>query len=174
MTTLTRKDFYEIAELCRDEALDLARYDQNRVNVAHCQRFNRWLRELKQYDRLENTLADLAPARPITRWHVIGVSLILWFALNFFLAPRLGTAGSQLTNLGAVVIVVILLIMPESIYGTTVELLEGKVLRVVETLEELLYSGEMEFTEAAFFQVKENLRAAREELRQQIDLAHRP
>ena len=31
----------------------------------------------------------------------------------------------------------------------------------------------MDFSEAAFFQARENLIAAHEELRQQIDLAHR-
>jgi len=41
-------------------------------------------------------------------------------------------------------------------------------LRVVETLEKILLSQEMQFSEAAFFQVKENLQIAHEELRQQI------
>jgi hypothetical protein len=44
--------------------------------------------------------------------------------------------------------------------------------RVVETLEKILLSQEMQFSEAAFFQVKENLQIAHEELRQQIHLAH--
>ena len=35
----------------------------------------------------------------------------------------------------------------------------------------MLISDQMEFSEAAYFQVKEHLASAREELRQQIDLA---
>ena len=38
---------------------------------------------------------------------------------------------------------------------------------------EILNSGVMEFSEAAHFKVREDLLAARAELRQQIDLAHR-
>ena len=49
----------------------------------------------------------------------------------------------------------------------------GKVLRIVDTLLDLLNGGAMDFSEAAFFQARENLLAAHEELRQQIDLAHR-
>ena len=63
--------------------------------------------------------------------------------------------------------------VPERFYGTTVELIEGKVLRIVEMLEAILQKGDLGFTEAAYFQAKENLQAARTELRQQIDLAHR-
>jgi hypothetical protein len=36
-----------------------------------------------------------------------------------------------------------------------------------------LNSGKMDFSEAAYFRAKENLTVAREELRLQIDLAHR-
>jgi hypothetical protein len=68
---------------------------------------------------------------------------------------------------------IILYFIPERVYGTTIELLEGKLLRVVDALDRLLTSGQVEFSEAAFFQVRENLEAARRELRQQIDLAHR-
>ena len=52
-------------------------------------------------------------------------------------------------------------------------MIEGKVLRIVEMLEAILQKGDLGFTEAAYFQAKENLQAARTELRQQIDLAHR-
>ena len=50
----------------------------------------------------------------------------------------------------------------------------AKVLRVVDGLLVILDSGVLEFTEAAFFQTRQNLLDARAELRQQIDLAHRP
>jgi hypothetical protein len=63
--------------------------------------------------------------------------------------------------------------LPESLYGTTMELLDAKVLRVVDTLLDLLDKGGMDFSEAVYFQAKENLLAAHEELRLQIDLAHR-
>lgn len=171
---LTRKEFYDIAQQCREQALDLARHDQSRVSVAHCRDFNRWLRGLKEYQELAGPLQDLTPARPITRWHMMGISLALWFLLQFFLLRGLGEMGAQILGFGLVLLVLLLVFLPESLYGTTVELLEAKLLRVVETLEGLLFSGEMGFSEAVFFQVKENLRAAREELRQQIDLAHRP
>ena len=68
---------------------------------------------------------------------------------------------------------VVLYLLPERLYGTTIELLEGKLLRIVDTLDGLLAENKLGFTEAAFFQVKDNLEAARRELRQQIDLAHR-
>jgi len=41
-------------------------------------------------------------------------------------------------------------------------------------LLEILNSGAMDFSEAAFFRTRENLLQARAELRLQIDLAHRP
>jgi hypothetical protein len=67
----------------------------------------------------------------------------------------------------------LLYFVPERLYGTTVELLEGKVLRVVDELDRMLQANEIGFTEAAFFKVRDNLSAARRELREQIDLAHR-
>ena len=45
---------------------------------------------------------------------------------------------------------------------------------MVTVLTELLDSGALEFTEAAYFQARANLQTAHDELRQQIDLAHRP
>ncbi len=67
-----------------------------------------------------------------------------------------------------------LLFLPESLYGTTIELVQAKVLRVVDLLLDILNSDQMGFSEAAYFQARENLLDARAELRQQIDLAHRP
>ncbi len=171
---LTRKEFYDMAQQCREQALELARHDQSRVSVPHCRHFNRWLRQLREYEELAGPLRDLTPAQPITRWHMMGISLALWFLLQFFLLRGLGETGAQILGFGLVFLVLLLLFLPEALYGTTVELLEAKLLRVVEALEELLFSGEMGFSEAVFFRVKENLRVAREELRQQIDLAHRP
>jgi hypothetical protein len=69
--------------------------------------------------------------------------------------------------------IVVMMFLPESLYGTTMELLDAKVLRVVDALLELLNSVKMNLSEAVYFKAKDNLTAAREELRLQIDLAHR-
>jgi hypothetical protein len=39
---LTRKAFYDLTVYCRSYAADLARYDQHRVNLKQCHRFNTW------------------------------------------------------------------------------------------------------------------------------------
>jgi hypothetical protein len=170
---ITRKEFYELAETCKARSLELARHDQNRVNLEQCRQFNRWLPKLKTYDQLSPALRTMTPARPITRWHMMGVGMLAWLLVLSALRSQIGAYGGPVFSYGLMAILLLLYFMPERFYGTTIELLEGKMLRIVETLEELLLSGEMGFTEAAFFQVKENLRAARRELRQQIDLAHR-
>lgn len=172
MTTLTRKDFYQLADECRRLALELARHDQSRVDRQQCRVFNRWLAHLKTYDELAPRLANISAARPITRAHLMGASVVLWIALEFLWGVRLGPLGQRLLTLGLTGAMLVLFFLPEQLYGTTIELLEGKLLRVVEILEELLYAQDMQFTEAAFFKVKENLAAARRELRQQIYLAH--
>ena len=97
------------------------------------------------------------------------VWLILWLALPGRIERGLATA----LLVGGMGTIVLTFFLPESLYGTTMEMLEGKVLRVVDVLLDLLNRGEMEMSEAAFFRAKENLLDAHEELRQQIDLAHR-
>jgi hypothetical protein len=74
---------------------------------------------------------------------------------------------------GYFLLLVVFYFVPERLYGTTIELLEAKVLRVVDALDQLLHTTELGLTEAAYFRVKENLETARRELREQIDLAHR-
>jgi hypothetical protein len=172
MAPLTRKEFYELAIRCKDEALELARHDQSRVNLAQCQHFNKWLVELREYDQLAPHLKMLSPARPINRWMLMGLAFLIWLVGSFTLGEALGSNGLRLLTLIATGSIILLFFLPESLYGTTVEMLEGKVLRIVEVLEQLLFSTKMELTEAVFFQVKENLAAARRELRQQIHLAH--
>jgi hypothetical protein len=103
---------------------------------------------------------------------LIGAALLLWFMIVIFFGQTLGPNGLRFLTLGLTGTLVLLFFLPESLYGTTVELLEGKVLRIVEILEDLLFSQKMGLTEAVFFQVKENLESARHELRQQIHLAH--
>jgi hypothetical protein len=172
MAPLTRKEFYELAIRCRQEAFELARHDQTRVNLERCRHFNAWLAELRQFDQLAPHLQKITPARPINRWMLMGLAVLLWLALSFTFGQSLGPNGLRLLTLAATGTIILLFFLPESLYGTTVELLEGKVLRIVEVLEQLLFSSKMELTEAVFFQVKENLEAARLELRQQIHLAH--
>lgn len=173
MTELTRKEFYELADQCRERALELACFDQSRVNRQQCRRFNLWLARLKTYDQLAFGVQDISAARPITRWDLMGAAAVLWLVSLLFLGDQMGLAGSRILLFGLWGLVILLYFLPESLYATTVELLEAKVLRVVETLEELLISQEMEVSEAVFFKIKENLNTARRELRQQIHLAHR-
>ncbi|MEZ4835764.1 MAG: hypothetical protein R2873_27845 [Caldilineaceae bacterium] len=173
MAPLTRKEFYDLAKRCREEALELARHDQNQVNLAQCRRYNEWLIELKGYDQLSPQLKTLRAARPINRWMVMGGAFGISLLTAVLLGGQLGANGMRLLSLGITATLILLYFLPESLYGTTVEMLEGRVLRVVETLEKLLFSRQMALTEAAFFQVKDNLETARRELRQQIHLAHK-
>ena len=172
MTELTRKEFYELADQCRERALELAHFDQNRVNRQQCRRFNLWLARLKTYDQLASGLQDINAARPITRYDLMIAAFLLWLASLFLLREQLGVGGTRILAFSMWGLVILLYFLPESLYATTVELLEAKVLRVVEALEALLISQEMEVTEAVFFKIKENLNTARRELRQQIHLAH--
>ena len=173
MAELTRKEFYDLADQCRERALELAHFDQNRVNRNQCRRFNLWLARLKTYDQLAPGVQDISAARPITRYDLMAAAVVLWLISLFLLREQLGVGGNRVLAFGAWGLVILLYFLPESLYATTVELLEAKVLRVVEVLEELLISQEMEVTEAVFFKIKENLNTARRELRQQIHLAHR-
>jgi hypothetical protein len=173
VTPLTRPEFYRLTERCHTYALELAKQDQTRVYLQECHKFNQWLRQLQRYDRLAPALRTLQPARPIARWQllILGcmVGLVIWLALQAR-ADRL-LSSSFIT--AYTLFLFFFYFIPERYYGTTIELLEGKVLRVVDVLDELLQHGDLGFTEAAYFQARENLQAARIELRQQIDLAHR-
>lgn len=173
LTPLTRREFYRLTERCRAYALELAQYDQTRVYLQQCHQFNVWLRQLKSYDRLAPALRTLRAARPIARWQllILGclLGVVIWLALQAR-AYRLLASGF-ITSYAFFLF--LFYFMPERYYGTTIELIEGKVLRIVDTLDDLLQHGDLGFTEAAYFQAKDNLQAARAELRQQIDLAHR-
>ena len=173
ITPLYRKDFYELADYCRRYALELARHEQTRVSLKHCHEFNGWLPRVKTYDRLAPRLTDLQPARPIARWQLMALGAVIALIGVLTLPGRLDRSLSSVILYGYLFGLIIFYFVPERLYGTTIELLEGKLLRIVDALEQVLLSGEMEFSEAAFFQTKENLQVARRELRQQIDLAHR-
>jgi hypothetical protein len=170
---LTRKLFYDLAAYCRDYALELARYDQTRVSLKHCHAFNDWLATLQRYDRLAKPLAGLTPARPIARWQVMTVAGLLGLIGLLAFGGRMDQRLFSMLSYGLFFSLLIFFFVPERLYGTTIELLEAKVLRVVDSLEQLLLHEDLGLTEAAYFRVKENLEAARRELRQQIDLAHR-
>lgn len=169
----TGKDLYELAAYCRDYATELARYDPRRVILRECHQFNAWLLALRRYDHLEPYLRTIKPARPVSRWQVATLTLVAWILIYFFALAR----GAQTLSLfllnGTVLLFITLYMLPERVFGTTIEEIEGKVLRVVLALEEMLSRGEIQLTEAAFFKARENLEAARLELREQIDLAHR-
>ncbi len=172
MATLTRKEFYDLSFWCRDLALELARHDPHRVHPGLCREFNQGLAQLKSYRVLDPHLATLAEARPITRAHVLVTGLGLWLVLHLVLVRWLGVWAGRVAATALLGLLVMGFFVPESAYGTTVALLEGKLLRVVDALESLLQSGQMGVTEAVYFRIKENLEEARRELRQQLYLAH--
>jgi hypothetical protein len=172
-TPLTRKAFYELAEACRSSAVELARHEQTRVSLRHCHQFNGWLAGIKQYERLGPALATLRPARPVARWQILVLGLVVGLILLLALPQRLDRGMSSAMIYGYLFALMLFYFVPERLYGTTVELLEAKVLRVVDALDKILQAGDLGFSEAAYFRVKDNLESARHELREQIDLAHR-
>ena len=87
--------------------------------------------------------------------------------------PESGRNGNPFLLFGGSMSLLLIYFIPEHLYGTTVGLLEGRLLRIVDALDEILQRGEMGFTQAAFFQTRDNLARARRELRQQLDLAYR-
>lgn len=171
--TLTRSAFYKLTESCRDYALELAQHDQTRVNLRQCHQFNAWFADVRSHAPLAEKLRIVKGARPIARWQVMVLAAVFGILLSLLFGARLPRLVNASFLTGYCFLLIVLYFVPERFYGTTIEMIEGKVLRVVDTLEALLMTGEMGFTEAAFFQAKENLQDARKELRQQIDLAHR-
>ncbi len=172
MAPLTRKEFYDLSFWCRDLALELARHDPHRVHPGLCRAFNQGIARLRACRVLRSHLGGLTEARPITRLHVLATGLGLWLVLHLFLVRWLGPWAGRVAATLFLGLLAMAFFVPESTYGTTVALLEGKLLRVVDGLESLLQSGEMEVTEAVYFRIKENLEEARRELRQQLYLAH--
>lgn len=172
-TPLTRREFYRIAQECSARAIELARYDQHRVRLDFCHDFNEWLYSLKAFTGLNPLIASITPARPIARWQILVAGGLIGILAFFFLFARMGQPWGSIFSYAYVIALLILFFLPERLYGSTVEMLEAKTLRIVESLESILLSGQMDFSEAAYFQVKDDLALARKELRQQIDLAHR-
>ncbi|RIK33796.1 MAG: hypothetical protein DCC57_24795 [Chloroflexi bacterium] len=172
-TPLTRKAFFDLAQECRDYAAELARHEQSRVSLKHCHDFNAWLGRVKCYERLGPALATLTPARPVSRLQVMVLAGVLGLILLMALPGRVERGLGSVFSYGYLFSLLMLYFVPERLYGTTIELLEAKVLRVVDVLDQIHHAEELGFTEAAYFRVKENLETARRELREQIDLAHR-
>lgn len=167
---LTRKAFYDLAQECRDYAMRLANHDQDTVDRALCREFNAFLPRVQSYDKLGPKIAHLKTARGITRRMVLIGVLVFWFAmllLTTIYGPRLSTL---FWLFGSVSLIFLVFLVPPSVYGTSVEAIEGRVLVVVQALQELLDHGDMQFTEAAYFQVRDTLREAADELRQQVYL----
>ena len=91
----------------------------------------------------------------MTLWLVGG------FALYLALASSLSQTASAMILYSILFSTILLFFVPERLYGTTIELLEGKVLRIVDALEQILVADELGLSEAAYFRVKENLEEAR-------------
>jgi hypothetical protein len=167
---LTRKAFYDLAKECRDYAMRLANHDQDSVDRAVCQEFNQFLERMRTFDKLSPKLMHLKQARPITRGMVLAGALAFWLAM-VLIGIRVMPQFPALFGLGiAVSLIFLVFLVPPSVYGTSVEAIEGRVLVVVEALQDLLEHGDMQFSEAAYFQVRDTLREAADELRQQVYL----
>lgn len=93
-TPLTRRKLDELAERCRADALELAHFDQARVNLQQCHEFNRWLVELKRYDLLASPLRALKPARPVARWQLFVIGLVLGLILLALFSSRFARTGN--------------------------------------------------------------------------------
>lgn len=173
LVPLTRKEFYDLAFALRVYASELASHDPRRVNLKQCYRFNRWLDDVRSFDRMAPLLADIRHARPVARWQVMTLYAVIWGFIYLWSIGRVeGMAQIVLLN-GLALGFISFFFVPESVYGTTIEEIEGKVLRVVQTMEGILARDEVNFTEAAYFKAREALKYAHYELRQQLDLAHR-
>lgn len=167
---LTRKEFYDLAQECRDYAMRLANHDQDSVDRSVCREFNQFLIRMRTYDKLSPKLTHLKTARPITRGMVLAGVLAFWLSM-VIVGIRVLPQFSGLLGLGiSVSLIFLVFLVPPSVYGTSVEAIEGRVLVVVEALQEILEHGDMQFTEAAYFQVRDTLREAADELRQQVYL----
>ncbi|MEM7129080.1 MAG: hypothetical protein AAF702_22300 [Chloroflexota bacterium] len=171
--SLQRKDLFELAVYCRKYAGELAEQDPSRVSLKHCYEFNSWLPKVRSYDRLAPALSDIKLARPITRWQIMSILALLGLVGFLFVSSYGSRSIRTLWLYGYPLFLICAYILPERLYGTTIELVEAKVLLVIDELERLLFSDEMDLSEAAFFHIKEDLKAARQELREQLDQAYR-
>ncbi len=169
----TRKEFYDLAFELRAWANQLASCDPRRVNLKHCHRFNDWLRQLRRFDLLAPTIATIKPARPVARWQVMALYVVVWLIVYMWSMGRVEGMAQMILLNGLALGFLSFFFIPESVFGTTVEEIEAKTLRIVQAMEGMLARNEVDFSEAAFYKAREALEGARLELRQQLDLAHR-
>lgn len=168
MAELTRKEFYDLAHECRAYAMRLATHDQESVNRGLCKEWNAFLPRMRAYDQLRPHLARLQPARGITRAMVVGGTLMVYLFLATIVVRLIPQAVSPLLLAASSLVVLGAAMIPPAAYGTSVEAIEGRVLVVVDALEKLL--DQEQFTEAAYYAVRDVLREAAAELRQQVFL----
>ncbi len=172
MKELTRNEFYKLSRECREYALRLAKFDQRQVDRQVCNEFNQFLARVRTYDRLQPVAAKIVPARPLTRAMVMITYAVLNLVLMLVLSPLLGRLGMSVALSIFGFGLLIIFFVPPGWYGTSVEQIEGKVLRIVQALQGILEPNALELTEAVYFQVKEMLDEAAAELRQQVFLAN--
>ncbi len=170
---LTRKALYDLAAETREIAERLARYDQHRVNLQQCHEFNAWYTQTRRYDLLAERMGPMPLARPISRWQIMSIAALVGVIFFLLVPPRVGSIPGVYLIYAYAFSMIAFYFVPEQLYGTSIELLEAKLLRIVENLEEILQNEPLGFSEAAYFRTKDNLGAAKRELRQQLDLAHR-
>ena len=173
MAALTRNEFYKLSQECRDYARRLALHDQQRVERPLCLECNQFLARVQAYDLLQRRLQDVRPARPVTRGLVMTVFLIVSFLLAVLVLPSVSRGVMTGYSVAWPLLALAVFLVPPTFYGTSVEQIEGKVLRVVEALQVILEKNELGVTEAVFFSIKEMLEEAHNELYQQVSLAHR-
>ena len=172
MAALTRNEFYKLSQECRDYARRLALHDQQKVERPLCLECNQFLARVQAYDALQGRLKGVRPARPITRGLVMTVFLIASFLLALLVLPAVSRGVMTGYSVAWPLLALGVFLVPPTFYGTSVEQIEGKVLRVVEALQAILEKNELDVTEAVFFMIKEVLDEAHNELHDQIYLAH--
>jgi hypothetical protein len=173
LAPISRKEFYALAFQLRDYAGELASHDPRRVVLKECHRFNRWLSDLRRHRELSPILADVRNARPVARWQVMALYAVVWGIVYLWSIGRVEGMTQLLLLNGMAIGFIGFIFIPEGVYGTTIEEIEGRVLRVVQAMEAMLAREEIQFTEGAFYKVREALKQAHYELREQLDLAHR-
>jgi hypothetical protein len=172
MAALTRSEFYKLSQACRDYARRLALHDQQKVDRQLCLECNQFLAKLQAYDALQGPLRAIRPARLLTRGLVMTIFFVASFLVALLILPALSRGAVTFYSIAWPLLALGILLVPPSLYGTSVEQIEGKVLRVVEALQAILEKNELGVTEAVFFSIKEMLEEAHNELYQQVSLAH--
>jgi len=173
LAPISRKEFYDLAFQLSDYARELARHDPRRVVLKECYRFNRWLDDLKRFQPFSTSLANIKHARPVARWQVMTLYAVVWGIVYLWSIGRVEGMAQLLLLNGMAIGFISFFFIPEGLYGTTIEQIEGRVLRVVQAMEGMLAQEEVQFTEGAYYKVREALKQAHDELREQLDLAHR-